>query len=430
MEPVIQRDSGDGLRQDREVPGTDHPPRRICGDLWLCLQSDAHSVERLAVHALAWSPRISIVEGESAVLVEIGGSLRLFGGLDGIIARCPVGARWAVGPTPRAALWLMRGAPGTCVDSPARLAGTLGGLPLAALALPRDVERRLRGFGLRRVRDLVRLPRAALARRAGQETLDALRCALGESPDPQCGWRPVPRYSGRRELAYESGSDAVLLAAIDPLFDELAALSRATGRGVRRCAVLLVHRGIPATRIRLGTLEPVRDPERLRVQLAIQLERTSLPAPVTAVALHVPSLEPSVEGARDLFAPRASGEGWLKLLERLQARLGQDALTMLRLHADHRPERAWERRHPRERPGGDESPGPTCRPLWLLTDPRPVRADRYHMVRGPERIESGWWDGADARRDYFVADDGHGARYWVFRERRPSYRWYLHGLFG
>jgi protein ImuB len=52
------------------------------------------------------------------------------------------------------------------------------------------------------------------------------------------------------------------------------------------------------------------------------------------------------------------------------------------------------------------------------------------LLAGPERIESGWWDGADARRDYYVAGDTRGARLWVYRECLGTQKWYLHGIFG
>ena len=39
---------------------------------------------------------------------------------------------------------------------------------------------------------------------------------------------------------------------------------------------------------------------------------------------------------------------------------------------------------------------------WILRD-------------GPERIESGWWDGADVRRDYFVAVSPRGETAWIAR---------------
>ena len=38
-------------------------------------------------------------------------------------------------------------------------------------------------------------------------------------------------------------------------------------------------------------------------------------------------------------------------------------------------------------------------------------------MRGPERIESGWWDPQLTVRDYFVAEDEAAARYWIYRER-------------
>ena len=64
--------------------------------------------------------------------------------------------------------------------------------------------------------------------------------------------------------------------------------------------------------------------------------------------------------------------------------------------------------------------------------PRPVSLVReaVTLLAGPERIESGWWDGNDVRRDYFVAEDRQGARLWVFRERGGNGKWYLHGIFG
>ena len=53
------------------------------------------------------------------------------------------------------------------------------------------------------------------------------------------------------------------------------------------------------------------------------------------------------------------------------------------------------------------------------------------LLAGPERIESGWWDGeaADVCRDYFVARRPDHSLVWVFRERRAPHGWFLHGYF-
>jgi hypothetical protein len=72
------------------------------------------------------------------------------------------------------------------------------------------------------------------------------------------------------------------------------------------------------------------------------------------------------------------------------------------------------------------------RPLWLLPQPRPVARHQLRLIRGPERIETGWWDDAAPNaidRHYYVARLPNGARCWVFTD--PSHTaWYLHGYFG
>jgi protein ImuB len=86
---------------------------------------------------------------------------------------------------------------------------------------------------------------------------------------------------------------------------------------------------------------------------------------------------------------------------------------------------------------------PLTRPIWLLAQPlplperdsRPLLAGRpLQLLAGPERIESGWWDGALAARDYFIASDEDGALVWIWRERLPltdaGEGWFLQGRFG
>jgi protein ImuB len=51
---------------------------------------------------------------------------------------------------------------------------------------------------------------------------------------------------------------------------------------------------------------------------------------------------------------------------------------------------------------------------------------------GPERIETGWWDGGDCRRDYFVAETPDGEIAWIYRDHRYATadgEWVRHGLF-
>jgi protein ImuB len=120
----------------------------------------------------------------------------------------------------------------------------------------------------------------------------------------------------------------------------------------------------------------------------------------------------------------ADAEDWARLAERLRARLGHDALFGLATHPDHRPEHAWRRVEPGEwDPHEFHQPGP--RPLWLL-QAKSISSDSFELLAGPERIESGWWDGDEASRDYFIARLPNESLGWVYRE---AGEWFLHGLF-
>jgi protein ImuB len=78
------------------------------------------------------------------------------------------------------------------------------------------------------------------------------------------------------------------------------------------------------------------------------------------------------------------------------------------------------------------------RPLWMLTEAKPLEAQKglplyqgpLKLLDGPERLETGWWDGAGIARDYFVAVNPAGMHLWVFRNRNRESAWYLHGMFG
>nr|WP_306673819.1 hypothetical protein [Tahibacter caeni] len=70
-----------------------------------------------------------------------------------------------------------------------------------------------------------------------------------------------------------------------------------------------------------------------------------------------------------------------------------------------------------------------ARPLWLLPQPIPLRQPLTQILSGPERIESGWWDGGDVRRDYYVVRCASGQRAWAFLPAGAAEGWMLHGWF-
>ena len=178
----------------------------LCPDL--CLKerdrgAEAAAVERLAAWAGQFTSLVSI-ELPRALLLEIQGSLRLFGGveclgeaLDAGVSALGFRPRRAVAPTPRAALWLARGADGVVVTEAAALAARLAGLALVHTGWPERVLGALREMGVERVGECLRLPRDGFARRLGRECLSDLDRALGRRPEPRVRYRPPEAYRDR-----------------------------------------------------------------------------------------------------------------------------------------------------------------------------------------------------------------------------------------
>ena len=121
------------------------------------------------------------------------------------------------------------------------------------------------------------------------------------------------------------------------------------------------------------------------------------------------------------------------LLEQLQARLGRDAIKKVYSLNDHRPEYAY---HFNDVANKQNQPLKQQRPFWLLPQPQrlpqkdnsPWLNGPVSLLKGPERIEAGWWSGDDIRRDYYIAVDKNGSHLWIFQEFKQQ-QWYLHGIF-
>ena len=102
-------------------------------------------------------------------------------------------------------------------------------------------------------------------------------------------------------------------------------------------------------------------------------------------------------------------------------------------HAARTPARAaGRRRRLRPRTRGRPSPGTGLAPHaaagrdeagnrtgtasdLAAATPDSAARSTLRILAGPERVESGWWDGGDVRRDYYVVETSSGQRAWAYR---------------
>jgi protein ImuB len=423
---------------------------------------ETRHLERLARWATSLTPCVSL-EAPDQLLLEVRGSLRLFGGVAALLARAEAGlaerghaVALALAPTPRAATWLARAAPGTSVESPATLAGRLGSLAPGCTHWPVRTLEDCARLGVTTLGELRRLPRDGLARRFEPFVLAELDEAFGQRPAPRRRHVVPERFHERVGLAAEFDDLGRLAPECERLLTRMERFLRVRDAGVARLAFTFLHRDRKPSCVTLGRALPAANAAEWCNLLRERLLRVTLPAPVTALGLRTAAAVPlpGTSGALPgLGAAEAEADAWA-LLDRLRARLGEAAVSGVCLVPGHRPEAAWRTVWPqpgaagnRARLGLDTVPLPPApRPAWLLAAPEPlaVRAglpchgDGLRIESGPERIESGWWDGGDVARDYYVAVTRAGVRCWIYRERgasgtpggRDARRWFLHGVFG
>ena len=201
---------------------------------------------------------------------------------------------------------------------------------------------------------------------------------------------------------------------------------------------------IAPTLIEIALAQPTWHEQHLLRLLKERLGRTELAAAVLAVRLSATKVQAAAPPTEILFPePGGCAEDHHRLLELLVARLGAEGVLRpapLPTTGPNTPTDGCrctiQKRSRRHRWICLALPGCSKSPIQLMMkNHRPFYGSPLKLVSTGERIETGWFDGALASRDYFVAQASDRSCYWIYRER-PSIkdadatRWFLHGLFG
>jgi protein ImuB len=403
---------------------------------------------------LKFSPDVALLD-RATVVVEVGASLRLFGGLRSLCrqAKAVLGtlgltARLSAAPTGQGA-WLLARYGNRRVLRIASLERALAPLPMLAVPELEPFADWFTGLGCATIADLRRLPRAGLQRRCGEHLLDSLDRAFGTAPELFDWLELPPTFSARIELPDRLEHVDGAMFAAHRLIVQLCGWLCAKQLAVTGITVSLEHergrQALAPTAIDIALGEPSWREEHLVRLLRERLHRAELAAPVIALRLEASQVQCAAPATESLFPePGGSPEDHARLLELLVARLGEDNVLRPAPTADYRPEVA-NRWVPVSQPASKTAlPAGLPRPVWMLATPvrllmrrhRPFYGSPLRMVSTGERIEAGWFDGQLVTRDYFVAQGEDRSCYWIYRERVSSRdsedepRWFLHGLFG
>ena len=362
----------------------------------------------------------------------------------------------------------------------------IGSLSLAALRLVPETVSNLNRLGIFRISQLSSLPRDGMATRLGDDLLKRWDQALGTKNEPVITLYSEPEWCCEKTLEFPTQDRELIQETVRQQAEELARGLERRGKGAIRMVCRLdftrtEETAPPPMIIQMGLFRPTNDPGHLGMLLSGQLEyelQNVGANSIWRIALQATLTAPMAWRQADLFdsGEVASRNEMARLVDALSSRLGRKNVVRASTRREAQPELAYQFRpltgrkadgseqdtvkklstriaRKRAEPSRDD---PLRRPTHLLSKPVAIQVvlpgqneatlssplmatapekfqyqGTWHEVedaRGPERLESGWWRGPSARRDYYRVATNKGGWWWLYRDLQNG-NWFLHGIF-
>ena len=431
--------------------------------------ADAEALTALVDWCVRFSPAVA-ADAPDGLFLDISGVAHLWGGeaemmadLRGRLAINGLAFRLTIADTPGAAWALARhGADGT-IAPPGGQGDLLRPLPPEALRLDPQAAAQIARLGLRRLGQVMDIPRGPLARRFGAATVTRLDQALGRAPEALRFRRPPTPWLARLAFLEPISAPEDMARVTQDIAAKLCERLERESQGARRFELAFHRVDGRALTLAIGLSLAGREAHRIARLFQPRLETVDPGFGIEAVTLAAYGVE-AVSGRQARLeaglAP-ALEDGLAPLVDRLANRLGAKRVWRAAPAESHVPELAVGREAPLGAPASQARPWDreTPRPVRLFRRPEPVEAvtaqlpddppaqfrwrGRLHRVRraeGPERIAEEWWKREIGEvsvahiRDYYRVEDTDGGRFWLFREglftdpKAPP-KWWLHGVF-
>lgn len=326
-------------------------------------------------------------------------------------------------------------------------------LPPSALRLPNDLLFKLQSLGLCQISSFIHMPRSVLRRRFGKDMVLRLLQALGQEEEFLLPLRePVP-YCERLALLEPVRTREAIEIATAKLLETLCRRLADEGKGIRVANLNYYRIDGKTGMITISTNKASHHCAHLLKLFALKFDMVEPALGIELFVLEAPQVEEADVVQEVLWAarPGLESESVAELLDRVAGKIGSGSINRY-LPAEHFwPERsAAPSSSTKKQPESDwrtDKP----RPVQLLDQPEPIEATaltpdyppilfiyrgKRHEVKkadGPERIEREWWIEPGEHRDYYIAEDQDGCRYWLFRsghyDGTQAQHWYIHGFF-
>ncbi|WP_428774017.1 Y-family DNA polymerase [Vibrio sp.] len=366
------------------------------------------------------------------ILLKVTNMLTLYDGLDNYwqqlkshLDQLALSYHYACGFSPYSAMLLAQSGRDLLCDNKQRLRDILLSYPVTATELAPAVIGQLQRIGIGQLQDLVALPMQDLARRFDVDLVNYVGRLMGQFKHPLDFYLPTEQFRHTLELLFDIEQVQWLEKPLLRLLTKLQQFLLLRNLVGYELELILQQRDQPDVSISITSASGDYQSERWLRLCQLRLESLTLAAPVQSLTLAIVRSGPQQASSQDLFSGKTGQQTSLELVSLLQAKLGQNKVNKLMFTDDPRPERSTQLCPP-EQACRLTLTSAKLRPSIMLPVPEPL-TEKVQLLQGPERIVTGWWDGDDITRDYFIARSNSGRWLWVFRNQHK--RWFLHGQF-
>ncbi|WP_462158945.1 Y-family DNA polymerase [Pseudoalteromonas sp. GB56] len=311
----------------------------------------------------------------------------------------------------------------------------LAHVPVQGLLLSAEHKQQLARLGIHTTQQLLALPIAQLRQRFHYELVDYLtrlrgqlqRTCLPKKSRYYRFYQPAQRFCETHELNFEIEDSARLLSPLTQLCERMCHYLRQHQLHTQQLTFILLFREQPQQSLILQSVEPQAQLSAWLRLLTIKLDALALDAPVIAIRLQCEDFITVDGSSHNLFEKRQQGLARQQLLSVLHTRLGDERCYRLLQGRAHVPEYAQVQEgtlHALSVPK-EQNTTAYLRPNFLIT-PTPL-TEPLCILRGPERIQSHWWQQAQVERDYYVGENNQGQLCWVFKDKQQQ--WFVQGYF-
>lgn len=308
-------------------------------------------------------------------------------------------------------------------------------LPISEAGFSPALTEQLQRLGLRVLGQVQSHSRSSLGKKLGTELVQHLQQLYQNHTPKVAAYRPSEYFSQQLPLLYEVENSPSLRFPLSRVLQDMEVFLHSRQLQVASIKLGLIYREQETTWLHIGSGAGEYLAKVWLDLIMLHLEHISLNAPV--VSLHLKGRQQSARETFNqcLFEPNKHAQlSPGQLLGRLQNKLGNHCVQQLGLRDDYRPEHSAYSRQLQHLSNNTQAiqqqATQTLRPSILLPSPHMLAGKpRYgwHILQGPERIQSGWWDNQAICRDYFIMRNPQGQLCWLFRNHQEE--WFVHGYF-